>query len=304
MRKLLRRTIRTAVVFLAFAVIALPANAQGIYVLISSGNEQYMQAYRGFADAVKDKENVRINHSVMEDENSKLLEEVTYAAPNIIVAIGSRALDFSLKNLSNKKIIYCMVISGVSSAGIDIAGKVLSIPDKYKVQKIKELLPHIRTAGTVYTDMSQGQVLGFENACRENGINFMSVRVADENEFPKALNRIKDRIDIYMMFADSRLYYPDSIRYLFMESMGSYFPVIGLSSYYTKAGALLSFDYDYYSVGRETAELIYKKETGGIEDTTAPEAGFMYSINLKVAEELGIKFSESAVKGAYEVYGR
>jgi len=56
------------------------------------------------------------------------------------------------------------------------------------------------------------------------------------------------------MVADTKIYFPKSIEHLLREGLSRKIPVIGLSSSYTKAGSLISFDCDYEDLGRQTAE--------------------------------------------------
>jgi putative ABC transport system substrate-binding protein len=90
-----------------------------------------------------------------------------------------------------------------------------------------------------------------------------------------------------------------------LESVKQRFPVIGLSRFYTKDGALLSFDCDYKDLGRQAGEIAMRIIEGAKPQEIHPVAPrkLSYSLNMAVAEKFGIKFTPDIVKGAGYLYG-
>jgi putative ABC transport system substrate-binding protein len=90
-----------------------------------------------------------------------------------------------------------------------------------------------------------------------------------------------------------------------IEAFRKTIPVIGLSSSYTKAGALISFECDYENLGEQAAEIALKilngKDPAKIGFLEPKEINF--SLNLLAAQRLGIKFSPEVIKEAREVFG-
>jgi putative tryptophan/tyrosine transport system substrate-binding protein len=78
-----------------------------------------------------------------------------------------------------------------------------------------------------------------------------------------------------------------------------------LSSLYTRAGALLSFDCDYVNLGRQTGEIALRLLNGeniaGIKEEHPKDVKI--SINLSVAERLGINFPAQVIKEAM-IFGK
>lgn len=108
------------------------------------------------------------------------------------------------------------------------------------------------------------------------------------------------------MIADTTLYLPQVTEYLLLESLRAKFPVIGLSSCYTKAGAVLSFDCDYKDLGRQAGEIslrILQGENPSNIPIARPEK-IKFSLNLSAAERMNIKIPDSIIKQASEVFGK
>jgi putative ABC transport system substrate-binding protein len=81
-------------------------------------------------------------------------------------------------------------------------------------------------------------------------------------------------------------------------------PVIGLSNGYTKAGALMSVDCDYRGVGRQAGEMcarILGGERPSSIKSQRPLKAAGYSLNMMVANQLGVSLSSTAESEAAEV---
>ena len=65
-----------------------------------------------------------------------------------------------------------------------------------------------------------------------------------------------------MVILDSKVYFSQTIRLLLLESMKNKVPVVGLSSFFTKAGAVISFDSDFKDMGAQAAEISAKVLSG------------------------------------------
>jgi putative ABC transport system substrate-binding protein len=81
-------------------------------------------------------------------------------------------------------------------------------------------------------------------------------------------------------------------------------PIVGLSSSYTRAGALASFEADYADMGRQAAEMALRIAGGQSPRAIKPSGPrrVKTSINLAVAERLGIAFDPEAIKEADDVF--
>jgi len=294
-----------AAILFALSIQIFAANPDKVFAIISSDAQQYKQAYNGFKDTIEKNTKASVTYGIIKEQNnSELLTAISSYNPEILLAIGTKALKFARDIQGGRKIIHCMVFSENENNDNNTAGIEFNIPEEYKVKKIKALIPNHGTMGVIYTGASEKQFKNLKKACEENGIPLLDIRIENGEGFPKALNKIRNRIDLYMMVTDSVLYYPGSVQYLFHESIDNKFGVIGLSSFYTKAGAALSFDYNYYYVGVDAAYLAFERFFTGVNEKADASGRIVYSLNMSVAGELGIKLSKESVDKASEVFGR
>ncbi|PKL92280.1 MAG: hypothetical protein CVV21_05875 [Candidatus Goldiibacteriota bacterium HGW-Goldbacteria-1] len=305
MKKIWLKVLILSAILLAMSLHIAAANPDKIFAIISSDAQQYKLAYSGFKETIEKNTKASITYGIINDQNhSELSTKISSYNPEILLAIGTKALKFAKEVQGQRKIIHCMVFSENENNDNNTAGIEFNIPEEYKVIKLKGIIPNHGTLGVIYTGASEKQFKSLKKACEENGIPLLNIRIESGEGFAKALNRIKNRIDLYMMVTDSVLYYPGSVQYLFRESIDNGFGVIGLSSFYTKAGAVLSFDYDYYYVGVDAAHLTFKRFFTGVDGKTDVSGRILYSLNISVAAELGINLSKESVDKAAEVFGK
>lgn len=83
-------------------------------------------------------------------------------------------------------------------------------------------------------------------------------------------------------------------------------PVIGLSSTYTKAGAFVSFEGNYHDIGSQVGEIALRVLGGEKPENIAPARPrtVQFSLNLLVAERMGITIPSDIIKESSEVFGR
>jgi len=305
MMKTRAKALTAAFILFILSVKTFAADTEKIFAIISSDAQQYMLAYNGFKDTVGKNTKISVMSGTIKGGNeNEIASAINSSDPLILLAVGTKALKFAKGIQGNRKIIHCMVFSEKEINDSNTAGIEFNIPESYKAEKIKEIIPNHGTMGVIYTGASEKQFLNLKKACEEKSIPLLDVKTQNGEDFPKALNRIKNRINLFMMVTDSALYYPGSVQHLFNESVNNGFGVIGLSSFYTKAGAVLSFDFNYYDVGADAARLAFEKFYNGVNGKPAESGRIVYSLNVSVAQKAGIDFSAGAVDKAAEVFGR
>jgi putative tryptophan/tyrosine transport system substrate-binding protein len=110
---------------------------------------------------------------------------------------------------------------------------------------------------------------------------------------------------LFPYISDPNIYLPKATEFLLLEALQKKVPVVGLSSSYTKAGAITAFDCDYDDLGKQAAELILKiinADPVAVKETIAPRK-IKFSLNLKVAERLEIAVPPEIINEAGEVFG-
>jgi putative ABC transport system substrate-binding protein len=90
------------------------------------------------------------------------------------------------------------------------------------------------------------------------------------------------------------------MEFIFLHTLRSKLPFMGLSPAFVKAGALLALAIDYQEVGTQCGGLaarILSGESPSALPITTPQKTILH-VNLKTAETLGLKIPADRLKGA------
>jgi putative ABC transport system substrate-binding protein len=201
-------------------------------------------------------------------------------------------------------VVFCMVFNPQEITGSNITGVSMEIPDEEKLQLIKRILPDGKNLGVIYSPISTLRYRKMSQTCRDFGLQLIGRKIDSGKELPEAFEQISRQIDCLLMIPDSKIYFPKSVEYLLLESLRKKIPVAGLSSLYTKAGALFSFECDYNDLGRQAAEVTLRILNGEKPAHIPPAIPkkINLSLNLIAAERLGINIPSQMIKEASEVF--
>lgn len=283
------------------------AEKAAVTIILSSDAEPYLKAEQGFKEFC-DKQQIKLRTSeyVIKTESAEeICSRINSERPDIIFVLGTKALQ-SVQKIRNIPVIFSLVLNPQIKQGSNITGVYMDVPVLLKLQEIKNILPNVKKIGLIYSSESSGYYEEAVNACKQEGLELLMKKIDVDKEFPVALDDISAGMDCFLMVPDSKLYFQESIKYLLSESLTKKFPVIGLSYFYTNAGALISFDCDYSDIGRQAgvaAVKILKGVKPGNIPSVQPEK-IQFSVNVSVAERLDIKISQEILAKAGEVYGK
>lgn len=227
--------------------------------------------------------------------------------PDLILALGTRAAtEISLRE-KRTPIVYSMVLKSLSeSAGAgeietqpNVTGASLNIPLRVQLQKIKRAFPTAHHIGVI-SDPAQTKSLvdSVRSMAKAGGMELRVQWVKNENDIPQAVRTLNDSIDVFWMLPDQTVLTPRTSRFIIFELIKAGIPIMGLSSAYVKAGALLALDCNYIDIGRQSGELAVRILAGQPPAElahTQPRA-FTLAVNMKVREHLRVPLDESVVK--------
>jgi putative ABC transport system substrate-binding protein len=100
------------------------------------------------------------------------------------------------------------------------------------------------------------------------------------------------------MLPDQTVLTPRSSRFIIFELIKAGIPIMGLSSGYVKAGALLALDCNYIDIGRQSGELAVRILAGQPPaqlPQTQPRT-FTLAVNMKVREHLRVPLNDRVIK--------
>lgn len=281
-----------------------------ITAITSRNIDPYNSALRGFRDYLNRQ---RINANITEfsleekgkDELSNIREEIKSKRPDLVLTVGTPATKIAQEMTKDIPIIFTMVLDPIGSK-ISPPGVSMDIPPEIKLRNIKRVLPDAKRIGLIYSADSTRAYEEVSEVCGRFDFQLVAKKIDSRKEFPDAFEYLWWQIDCFLMIPDSTIYFPESVEYLLAEGLRKKIPIIGLSSSYTKAGALMSFDCDYEDLGEQAAEIALNILTSKNQaDTTFVRPKKIdFSLNLLAAENMEIKIPSEIIKAAREVFGR
>ena len=283
--------------------------AQGkVVVLMSSDTESFKQVLEGFRQQIE-----TLNPSSSVSVATVLLQGIEPAAavsqalaerPDVILTVGGNATKIARENIKKKQIVFCMVFNPQEYIDANVTGVSLEIRPDTKLKALKKILPAAKKIGMLYSTESAASCNELSAEAPNHGLTIISRKIETDSDFPIALKDVSAQTDCFLIAADAKIYFSQTIKYLLLESLKDKFPVIGLSAFYTKAGAFASFDYDYADIGRQSADIVSAILSGQAASSVKVQRPrkFKYSISTLVADKMEIKVSPQVLKEASEVF--
>ena len=279
-----------------------------VAVLLSSGIRPYRQAFEGFRQELgaRHGEARLTEYDLSVEDPARVARRIADRQPALLFTVGPEATRLAREEIRDLPVVFAMVLHPEAFTGANIAGVSLEIPFRLKLEKIGRILPEVRKIGIIYSPATVYDWLEDAGGPREDGFRVVVREIESGRDFPETFKDLSWQVDLFVMVPDTAIYFPRSIEYLLAESLKSGVPVVGLSSSYTRAGALLSLEADYFDIGVHAALLAARIIEGEEPENIGiqfPDEVF-YSINLLVAEKLKVKLAPGSIEGASEVFGR
>lgn len=294
---------------LILAVMALPVSwscAAGLSTILSADIAQYRQAFDGFQDAVREEKGAvpNVEHVLGKETVESIMLQIGVEKPEVVFAIGSDAAKLAKERITKIPVVFAMVLQPHPLAGDNVTGVALDIPGRLKLERIRAVLPNARRVGVVYSPASVALYRDVDQGCRALGLQAVGKDIGSGKDLPEAFGGMAEQIDLFLMLPDAGIFFPNSIEFLLKEALKSKVPVVGLAASYTRGGALLSFDADYRDVGRQAGEMAVRIIDGELPRNMEPlrPRKIRISVNLVVAERLGITIDPQVLRGASEVF--
>lgn len=239
-----------------------------------------------------------------EQDEGEILKWIEETKPKVICAVGSKAAKLAKYNIKDIPVVFNLVLNVNEFVKDNMRGFSIRVPLDEKFKVIKKVLPKVKKVGVIYSNKSIDEYNIIVSEAKDYNIEIVAKQIGTTQEFANAVQEIFPKIDCFLMVADSEVFFPYSIKFLLTHSLEMKVPVIGLSSVYTKAGCLFSLENDYTEIGYKTGEVVAELLKGQtISDIKLPSqlTNFHLSLNLRVAEVLGINIPKEVIEKAQEV---
>ena len=224
----------------------------------------------------------------------------------LILTVGPEAFQSALRQEADPPL-----IAGLTHDAAELekhpnaTGVVLEYGVETQLAWIKRILPDFKTIGVLYNPAASGQrVAAAKKAATKLGLKFVAQEVNSPSELPVAMESLFRRVDVLWGLTDPVVLSRQTAKAILLTSFRNKVPFIAPSSAWVKAGALYSLEVDYNDIGVQTGEMARSVLRGKQVSSIAPQQPreVRYSLNLRTAEHMRLKFSGDIVAGAAQVF--
>ncbi|MDD5687872.1 MAG: ABC transporter substrate-binding protein [Elusimicrobia bacterium] len=278
-----------------------------VSVIFSSSLEPYQEAWNGFNIFFKEKNIVLLSseYNIEKESFDKISQEITEKKPDIIFVIGTSAAKLARDKFQNIPIVFCMVLNPEPIKASNVTGVLMEVPVSKKLSMIRELMPKANKIGMFYSPESINKYKEISDVCQQMGFNLFEEEIKSKTDIPTAITKILQEVDCFIITSDSDIFFLKSVENLLLEGLRNKIAIFGLSASFTKAGALLSLECDYNSIGKQSAEIALRIINGekpseiSVEDPIKTRL----SLNMLVAERLSIEIPSQIKKETNKIFG-
>ena len=167
------------------------------------------------------------------------------------------------------------------------------------------MLPNATRVGVLYDpQLNQKWVDDAKRVAARMGLEIIAVPVNSAQEIPSALKVLGRTADSILAITDKTIYSGKTAKAVLLFSFRNRIPFVGLSSAWTRAGALYSLDWDYQELGRQAAVIALRILDGQQANKIKPQfpKTQVYTINLKTAEHMKVSINQALIDGAARIY--
>lgn len=223
---------------------------------------------------------------------------------DLILAVGSRALELAAKRSTTCPIVFIMVANPEIKQE-NITGVSLNIPVAHIFSTLKRIAPGTKKLGVLYDPDQTGPIVneGLSKAA-SFGLEVVARKLNNLSDEYSAIRSSINGIDAFWMVPDASIYSIETAQDILLVAIRAKIPVIGLSAYYVKAGALFSLSCDHKDIGRQGAEIAIQifNDVKPSRIKIAHPSKMLLSINVNTARQIGMQIPDSVLKEAAHVY--
>ncbi len=301
-----------AAIAVVFSLCAMPAFAQKqvkIFVVKSNNITPYNQAVEGFrkqstTDWVITEYNLR---GTLKNSN-EMLDKITEAEPDLILAVGAKALAAVTQSKVPQPVLFCASINVTKEnfADSNITGVSLTVSPEEQFQAMVSLAPNIKKIGVVLRRENTAVMLkNLPALAKEQNIKLVTLQLENENEIPGRLRTAVGEIDALLMLDDAYIHSKETLEFVIGTTIENDLPFLANSEAFVEAGATFALSPSFFDNGKQTA-LLTKKI---LEQNLKPkEVPIRYHenpdliINLKIAKKISLDIPFELVDKAKRVY--
>lgn len=278
-------------------------------------------ARQGFLDVLKEKgyeegKNLTVDYQNAQGDPSTantIAQKFVADKVDLVLAIATPAAQAMAKATKDIPILITAVTDPVAAGlaeslekpGTNVTGTTDMNPVKDQLALLKEICPEAKNVGVLYNTSeknSEVQVEIAEKVAPELGVKIIKAVATSSAEVLQAANSLVGKVDAFYVPTDNTVVSAlDSVIKVAEEHD---IPLIVGEGDSVKKGGLATLGIDYYTLGKQTADIALRIWERGEKPENIPIEGqkeYKLIVNLKAAEAMGVKVPEAVVKRAAEV---
>ncbi len=223
--------------------------------------------------------------------NGAGLQEALGKRPEVVVAVGSKALEVARARAEGAIIVAVAVLSPDPGR----RGEVTAVPMESRSQDVVRALaaiaPGAKRVLLLHPSGSRAVLADARAAARAAGLEVEPHELTDLGDFQALFRRLAEGHDAIWLLPDPRLAKPDVVKFMVTSCLERRVPLIGFLDGMTRTGALLSVSADFRAIGREAARLVADVEARPREARASVPFRFApgkLSVNDRVRQMLGL----------------
>ena len=298
--------------FLCLSGHAVPVESSfKIFVVKSNNISSYNAAVNGFMQEWAGK-GVIVERNLGGAINSEDMEEIarTLAVekPNLVVAVGAKALSAVTQLKVQCPIVFCMVMNPAACdlQKFNATGVSLTVSPEEQIKVLTSLSPKIKRIGVLLRKQTSSELL--ESVIRLAGkynAEIVPAEFESEKDIPSKLRTILDKVDALWMLDDSYINSKETLEFIILKSLENNLPFMAISKEFVKEGALISLSPSFFLNGQQAAQIAQKILAENAKPKDIPVSFHKSSeliINLTVARKIGLTIPSALLNEAGKIY--
>lgn len=269
-----------------------------VTVVVSDWKEEYGEALKGLRETL-DAE-VRVYDFKRSNERIPLvMGEIQRREPDLIITFGTSSYKIVKKRAGEIPLMFSMVSFPEKCIGENETSFGISLqPDpRAGMDFVRRAWGKHTRIGMIYDPrLSDDLVARQIRAAKEAGLLVKALPVKDDKESYRAINELKDWIDLFFLMPDSAIANKRVFDHLKLECFRRKKPMIACSRVYLARDCVASVGPDFEAIGRLTgekaAEFLEKGRVPGVVYAEKAEI----CVNLKAAKRLEVDFPRSLLE--------
>ena len=215
----------------------------------------------------------------------------------VVVALGSDALNEALRLPGSVVVVYGLVVAPPKSGRANVTGVYMSPPVSEYVATIRRYFPSLARVSVV------GSPNMMKSLFKGDSQQATPHQVGNSSDLVNTVNRLGDARAL-LLLPDANLLTAPVMQNVFLFSFRNNVPLLGISEAYVKQGSLFALVFDPKSTSRQIGEMVQSilngVDVGEIPDS--PPRRFNLYLNSNTARKMAIEIPAELMAKAKKVY--